>query len=246
MNCVTSVNNPIKYSDPTGHIPSAEICKYLNICGKNAAEIFRNKYGDNLFRLLWNTDVSWGSTLIWSENGNTYTAYLAILRTGDYENGYHESGVLVGLDGKYKGRFLSLENLARFNSVGALKLNDPKEVGNIPLDNKFYDECNSSRCDVSVNDTYTFAEVEYDVHPAWWLLAVGSLTMGPEAPPLIGGVLWAADQTNALEQIVSSAGVETDMAKTIQYYYSQVIGSPGRSLPIITIEPAWSHFNYRK
>lgn len=158
--------------------------------------------------------------------------------------GFHLN--LVGLDGKYKGRFLSLENLAKFNSIGALKLNDPKEVGNIPLDNKFYDECNSSRCDVNVNDTYTFAEVEYDFHPTWWLLTVGSLTMGPEAPPAISGVLWIADQANVLEQIVSPAGVETDMVKTIQDYYSHWIGSPGRSLPIITIEPAWSHFNYRK
>jgi hypothetical protein len=91
-------NNPIRYVDPSGHIPKEEICKFLGICGKNAENDFMDQYGQELHDLLWDTDVTWGDKLEWYKDGDLQVAMLALLRIGD-----EFYGVLWGIEGDFAG-----------------------------------------------------------------------------------------------------------------------------------------------
>jgi len=59
------LNNPLRYTDPSGHFSEEEIQKYFG--AKDWAD-FRQKYGDRLYELM-NSDLTWGD-LIAASNGD--------------------------------------------------------------------------------------------------------------------------------------------------------------------------------
>ena len=96
-----SRGNPLKYNDPTGHIPEREACSYLRACSEDE---FVNKYGQELANLLWGTDVTWGDKVSWD---NDNTGMLVLLEAGD---GRH-TGVLWGIAGRGAGEPIYLDML---------------------------------------------------------------------------------------------------------------------------------------
>jgi len=94
-----AINNPIRYNDPSGHIPKEEICKYMGVCGKNAEKEFEKQYGAELHDLLWDTTVTWGDTLEWRSNGKKQAAVLVLFTT----NGSDLFGMLWGIEGENVG-----------------------------------------------------------------------------------------------------------------------------------------------
>jgi hypothetical protein len=106
-------NNPVRYTDPSGHIPKEEICKYLGICGEDASKEFEKKYGKELHELLWDTKISWGDKLEWKKGGKLQVAMM-VLYTTDGENFF---GVLWMIEGQSVGYPISFSELSRADNI---------------------------------------------------------------------------------------------------------------------------------
>ncbi len=96
----------MRYVDPSGHIPKEEICKYLGICTQ---EEFLEIYGQELFDLLWDTDITWGDKLEWTYNGERQVAMLVLFST----DGTTFQGSLWGIEGGFVGKPIYLEFLTQ-------------------------------------------------------------------------------------------------------------------------------------
>jgi len=86
------LNNPIRYTDPTGHFSIDEMCQYWGYCGDNAYDEALNALGQSLFSVMWNTEITWGDFVFLDNGGgNTVTAEFLLLsneRNGlDYYSG---------------------------------------------------------------------------------------------------------------------------------------------------------------
>jgi len=102
-----SNNSPLRYTDPSGHIPKEEICKYLDICGKDAEKLFTKTYGNELHDLLWDTETTWGDKLVWEQDGQEQVAMMVLFSA----DGVNYSGVLWGIEGNSVGKPISFEDL---------------------------------------------------------------------------------------------------------------------------------------
>ncbi len=79
------VNNaPLNYVDPTGHLTEKEICKYMGYCDRKSAEA---GLGKNLFKLLWNTKITWGDTIILGTNKNGAAIHATLVLFANTEDG---------------------------------------------------------------------------------------------------------------------------------------------------------------
>jgi RHS repeat-associated protein len=80
-------NNPVRFSDPSGHLSHDEICHYWSLgkdCTKNDIQ---NALGDGLFALLYNTSIRWGDTILLG-NANGVLLEITLILIYSEESGY--------------------------------------------------------------------------------------------------------------------------------------------------------------
>jgi RHS repeat-associated protein len=118
--------NPLRYTDPSGHIPHQEVCKYFGSC---TYESFVDKVGQELADLLWDTDVTWGDKLEWGESN------VAMLILMDSGQGRHH-GVLWGIQGTTVGGPISLQSFRNAGHQGfdrTAKAAHVKTIWDLPM-----------------------------------------------------------------------------------------------------------------
>jgi RHS repeat-associated protein len=220
--------NPLKYNDPSGHIPEREACSYLQACSEDE---FVDKYGQELTDLLWGTDVSWGDKLSWD---NKNVGMLVLLEAG---NGKH-TGVLWGITGRGVGQPIYLDMLHKegITQFDITEATDVDTVWDLPLDPGF-----------KYGGYYSTEYV--DVSELWWLTTVGGITgIGEKVGRLAGGIsigsqtIKAADTIDDLKVAQSLEANETlgNLAQGASYWWSKTFGQAWTSYPTIRFSPSGS------
>jgi len=158
-------NNPLVYIDPSGHIPEEEICKYLDVCSKKE---FREKYGQDLTELLWNTKTTWGDKLEWYKDGKLQVAMLVLIRTG---NNYH--GALWGIEGDFAGDSGSFDLLAEADKAKIEgENNEDIFISTVKKSEKYEDITKASDL-IITNQNYQWEVVDYYDLPEMSLIVTG-------------------------------------------------------------------------
>ena len=91
-------NNPVKYSDPTGHLSEDEIKDYFGF--QNRQEMFDAGWVEELVNWLWDPDVTWGD--VFSYNDGAGEAMLVLLEERQRDSGLYR-GIFWGINGEDKG-----------------------------------------------------------------------------------------------------------------------------------------------
>ena len=75
-------NNPIRYTDPSGHFTEDEMCEYYGYCGPGAQDRAKAELGA-LFDVMWGTAITWGDiAFIEMANGEISTIMFLIFTDG--------------------------------------------------------------------------------------------------------------------------------------------------------------------
>jgi RHS repeat-associated protein len=210
-------NNPLRYIDPSGHIPQNEICKYLGICGKNAGQTFRKKYGDTLWKLLWNTDVSWGSTLKWTDaNGNDQIAMLILFTTD--RNNYQ--GALLGINGASAGNIFGIDSISNQEGVDSVNIPGLTLWSSPPISDNNQIKCNP-------NDPHYQSYYYLDLSEGWWVSWIGG--MAPKLPKAITIAVNLVSSAAGYGDLLSTGGMPT----TWQYNWDHSFGEAYSRYPIV-------------
>ena len=69
-----SLNNPVKYTDPTGHFTEDQLRQWY---GDNWKEEIQQRYSEDIVVLLMSDDCNLGDVISYQNNGNDYTALFA-------------------------------------------------------------------------------------------------------------------------------------------------------------------------
>jgi RHS repeat-associated protein len=115
------LNNPLRYSDPTGHLTEDEIHDYFGYDEEAAL----NAWGQELFDLLWGSTLTWGS--VFSYDGGL--TMLAMFETG------HGTSI-------YRGGFYGIGGGNRGEEVQEYKLKNSSDVDYVPTLTDYYRETN--------------------------------------------------------------------------------------------------------
>jgi RHS repeat-associated protein len=97
-----AANNPVRFTDPTGHFTADEICTYFVNCGadKDQWQAMAQAALGSLFDLLWETPITWGDVLFMGNKQGSTSAAMFVLMTDsdDGSSGYYAG--LWGLSGQ--------------------------------------------------------------------------------------------------------------------------------------------------
>jgi RHS repeat-associated protein len=202
-------NNPVNYTDPSGHIPQDEICRYLGICGKDAKSEFYETYGDELGNMLWDTDISWGSLLMW--NNGEQVAMLVLLNAGD--EGFY--GGLFGVQGEYQGEFFGLNELTNVEGIYAIVDPNVSNVFDLPRHQEDDKACESA---------YEYGFYQYsDESEGWWVLFGAGFVSIP---------FWGALAVTTAGGVISMVG-NSPLPASTQYSLNHSFGLPWSNYPIV-------------
>ncbi len=249
-------NNPLRYTDPTGHFTEDEMCKYWGYCGDDASNRFKNDFGDRLWGIMWGTSIGFGDLLIWDE-GNSIAMFVL------FENSDGTfSGGLWSITG---GTRVYLSGLKEVDKIAGYQHdpgdpNDPSDdvsnvIGMDPAE--FYSwfggedpKFNFSSDDLHVLDVdqgqvsfYTYVDAGF----WWWAdLAIFLAGLGIMLIPgfqLLGaglaigsGVLGAAGFSSGLLGTNLLQG-PVDARYPVVMYVNPAAGYPGRSGAVIHLNP---------
>jgi RHS repeat-associated protein len=95
------LNNPIRYTDPTGHLSEDEIKKYF---GFSTMQQMIDAYGQAITDALWNTEFTWGDVLFYSCeecNGGRGYAILLLKQTSAAVENFR--GAFWGIEATHHG-----------------------------------------------------------------------------------------------------------------------------------------------
>ena len=202
-------NNPLRYTDPTGHFSEDEICTYWGYCSEEEA---RAALGEELFNMLWNTAITWGDLLfIGDEQGVTTVAMFVLM---GYEEGgtYRYRAGLWGVKGEGGGRPLDwatakgASRLAAYNAAqnvweGMNRREAEAWVGTVP-------EVEGARSLRLAQGVYEYQFATYVDLNGWWWVAAG-VTVAAWPPAAAGKLIAQIIRGAAL--LVDAAGLAGDV-----------------------------------
>ena len=110
------LNNPLRYTDPTGRFTEEEICTYWGYCGEQAA---RKGLGDSLFGLLWKTAITWGDLLFMGDENGANTVAMFVLTAHEREGTYQYRAGLWGVMGERYGKPVDWQTAQAASRVAA-------------------------------------------------------------------------------------------------------------------------------
>ncbi len=90
-------NNPVKYSDPTGHLAENEIEDYFGYNSRQ--DMLDAGWGGQLVDWLWDPDVTWGDVFTYND---TSEAMLTLFEAIEQDSGLYRGG-FWGLNGEKRG-----------------------------------------------------------------------------------------------------------------------------------------------
>ena len=98
-----TLNNPVNFTDPTGHLTDEEIWEFFGFADQAAAEAAG--WSRKLIELLWYDDFTWGMVFGYNKVGETYTAYamLALFENNDDPSAITLEGGFYGVVGAEAG-----------------------------------------------------------------------------------------------------------------------------------------------
>ena len=91
-------NNPVKYTDPTGHLSEDEIEDYFGF--QDRQEMLDAGWIEELINWLWDPEVTWGDVFTYNESGGE--AMLVLFEAQKQDSGLHRGG-FWGLNREDKG-----------------------------------------------------------------------------------------------------------------------------------------------
>ncbi len=122
--------NPLRFSDPSGHIPDEEICTLFEICGDGARLLFEKHFGASLTDLLFDTSTSWGDLSEWDSSKKAAMLVLLDLRDGGGGMGPALWGVMGSIAGKPVS-FSQLDPAAAYDTTYIASIDS---VDDLPID----------------------------------------------------------------------------------------------------------------
>jgi len=105
-----TLGNPLRYTDPTGHLTEEEMQNYFHFADKSDAI---NALGSELAGLLWNTNTTWGDVITY-DGGN---AMLALFERNNTTGNDEYGGGFWGLDGENAGKRVSRDTLKASDQI---------------------------------------------------------------------------------------------------------------------------------
>ncbi len=111
FNCYSySFNNPINYTDPTGHLTEDEVLEYFGF--GSPEEMIKAGWGEFLVSWIWNPDVTWGE--VFTYNGGEGEAMLVLFEVQARNSGRYQGG-FYRLNGEKYGMQLNYSTIRSLN-----------------------------------------------------------------------------------------------------------------------------------
>jgi hypothetical protein len=178
------LNNPLRYSDPTGHFTKDEVCEYWGYCNKKTA-----KEGlKNLFGIVYDTEITWGDLLIYKDNRGNLQHAMFVLTAHEIGGAFRYQAGLWSITGGRGIGWDEVNTLSQMAGYGYDRKSGTSRIRSFGIDTAgFYDWYGGEdpKLQYTVDDLWYSDDEDYgtafalyvDLNGLWWS-GVGAAGIG--------------------------------------------------------------------